>query len=137
MNAESAVWSDFRDGACLGGRGTNNGAVILDKACSLGARVTLEEGGEYPWTVTCGVAGAVFVHSMRASSRQDAEAMAYAAMEDIGDFLERMEADDVSQADAIRFAAQWIAAFTDKYDSSSGSWEKAPLHEKFFEFLGK
>lgn len=137
MNADSGIWSDFQDGACLGGRGTHNGTVVLDKTCSLGARVTLEEGGESPWAVTCGVAGAVFVHSMQASSRDDAEAMAYAAMEDISEFLERMEADDVSQADAIRFAGQWIAAFTDKYDSSPGSWEKAALHERFPEFLGK
>ena len=74
--------------------------------------MTLEEGGLHPWTVTCGVGGALFVHGMRASSRAEAESMARAAMEDIGDFLERMESDEVSQADAIRFAGIWTEAFT-------------------------
>lgn len=137
MNEDKAVWADFQDGACLGGKGTENGTVLLDKACSLGARVTLEEGGVHPWAVTCGVGGAVFVHSMWASSREEAEAVACAVMEDIGDFLERMESDDVSQAEAIRFAGQWATAFTDKYDSSPDAWKKAPLREIFPEFFGK
>lgn len=136
VSGVKALWSDFQGGVCLGGRGTDNGTVVLDKECSLGARVTLEEGGLHPWTVTCGVGGALFVHGMRASSRAEAESMARAAMEDIGDFLERMESDEVSQADAIRFAGIWTEAFTNKYDSSSGSWERPPLRGMFPVFSG-
>ena len=135
VSGVKALWSDFQGGVCLGGRGTDNGTVVLDKECSLGARVTLEEGGLHPWTVTCGVGGALFVHGMRASSRAEAGSMARAAMEDIGDFLERMESDEVSQADAIRFAGIWTEAFTNKYDSSSGSWDRPPLRGMFPRFF--
>ena len=129
-------WTDFQNGACLGGRGTDNGTVLLDKVHPLGGRVTLEEGGGHPWAVTCGVSGAVFVHSMWAQSLDEAESMAASVMEDIGDFLERMESDEVSQSEAIRFAGVWMESFVGKYDGTPEWQKKQPLRTLFPEFFG-
>ena len=49
-------WTTFDDGKSLGTRGSEGGVVRRDDEHGLGARITLEEGGDVaPWSITCGV----------------------------------------------------------------------------------
>ncbi|MFI5298860.1 MAG: hypothetical protein ACHREM_12250 [Polyangiales bacterium] len=51
------TWTPIVDGF-PDGIGSEGGLVRLDEELSLGARVTLEEGGQTaPWSITCGLYG--------------------------------------------------------------------------------
>jgi hypothetical protein len=54
-------WVPFEYGASIGRRGSENGAILLDEEHELGARITLEKGGDIaPFAITCGVYGWMF-----------------------------------------------------------------------------
>lgn len=54
-------WYPVADGATLGETGSEDGLIIRDEEHAHGARITLERGGSTaPFSITCGVYGAMF-----------------------------------------------------------------------------
>ena len=101
-------WFPYGNGAEIGQTGTENGIIRLDEEFSLGARITLEEGGYQPWAITCGIYGC-FVHTAFASSEEEARTKYATMKEEIGTALERVES--LSEDDASDF----INSFTDRF----------------------
>jgi len=51
-------WVGFDNGATIGKIGSESGMIIQDSEHPLGARITLERGGNIaPYSITCGVYG--------------------------------------------------------------------------------
>lgn len=74
-----AHWRLFDAGRTIGEQGSENGTILLDEENEVGVRITLEEGGgAAPFSITCGVYGAM-VHTRFFSGQADARE-AYAAM---------------------------------------------------------
>jgi hypothetical protein len=67
-------WSGFDDGLTLGRRGAERGVIVADEVHRDGARITLERGGGVaPWTITCGVYGAM-VHTRFFANEEESRA---------------------------------------------------------------
>jgi len=100
------MWSELSN-AFPGGIGSEGGIVRLDQEHSLGARITLEEGGTVaPWSITCGIYGQMF-HTRFFASEDDARkqfALMQTAIAHILDLTCMTSADedvDVMVSDAI------------------------------------
>lgn len=65
------TWNAFDDGSTIGGLGSEGGVLRVDEENSDGARISLEEGGRAPWSITCGVYGWM-VHTRFFEYREDA-----------------------------------------------------------------
>ena len=65
-------WTAFGDGTSGGTRGSEEGIILRDEEHSLGARITLEQGGRWPYSITCGVYGWM-VHTRFFATRDDAD----------------------------------------------------------------
>jgi len=58
MDGIDADWNPFEDGATLHGTGSEGGEILRDDEHALGARITLERGGQTaPFAITCGIYG--------------------------------------------------------------------------------
>lgn len=63
------MWYLFDEGQSIGQQGMEGGIILLDEEHSGGARITLEEGGFRPFSITCGIYGWM-VHTCFFSSHE-------------------------------------------------------------------
>jgi hypothetical protein len=68
----SSDWHPFDRGATVGTTGSEGGRIVCDEEHPAGVRVTLEEGGHTPWSITCGVYG-LMVHTIFFSEANEAQ----------------------------------------------------------------
>ena len=73
LTSLSKVWRAFDEGTSLGERGSEGGSIVLDEEHDEGARITVEEGGYTPWSITCGIYGWM-VHTRFFAERSQAMA---------------------------------------------------------------
>ncbi len=99
MSAWHPIAEGFPDGV-----GSEGGHVRLDEEHPLGARVTLEEGGATaPWSITCGIYGAM-VHTIFRGSEDDGRATAARVKKHLEVILEMSdESDDAFYAAIAKF----------------------------------
>ncbi|HVY60914.1 MAG TPA: hypothetical protein VHF22_04640 [Planctomycetota bacterium] len=64
-------WHAYEDGVTLGKEGSERGVIRLDLEHSAGVRITVEEAGYQPWSITCGVYGCM-VHTIFFREREEA-----------------------------------------------------------------
>ena len=50
-------WHQFDGGRDLGQRGSEGGVILRDDEHPYGSRITLERGGDRPFSITCGIYG--------------------------------------------------------------------------------
>jgi len=93
---EDNTWQLYDDGKTLGGLGSENGTIRADEEYPLGARITLEEDGYQSWSITCGIYGSM-VHTACASSEVEAREKYETMKATIGQFLDYIESDAVSE----------------------------------------
>jgi hypothetical protein len=60
--SEPDGWHPFDDGRTIGTSGSESGVVLLDEKHDEGARISLERGGNTPFSIACGVYGTM-VHT--------------------------------------------------------------------------
>ncbi len=66
-------WYPFDDGTTLGQAGSEGGVILRGEEHSLGARITLEQGGAIaPFSITCGVYG-LLMHTRFLGSQAEGE----------------------------------------------------------------
>jgi hypothetical protein len=68
------MWGSINAGTTIGTKGSEGGRILKDEEHILGARISLEQGGFIPFSLTCGVYG-LMVHTVFASSLAEAEAL--------------------------------------------------------------
>ena len=104
MNVVSG-WYPVDDGATVGQTGSEKGVILDDEEHSLGARITLEKGGDIaPFSVTCGIYG-LLVHTRFFSDEADGK-QAYEAMK-----LGLVAVADAGGENANERASAFIAEF--------------------------
>ena len=69
--APQLTWYPFDGGSTVGTIGTESGRILCDEEHAAGARITLEQGGNTPFGITCGIYGC-FVHTAFASTETEA-----------------------------------------------------------------
>ena len=106
-------WFPYGNGAEIGQTGTENGIIRLDEEFSLGARITLEEGGYQPWAITCGIYVFLFVCTAFASNEKEGRAKYAAMKEDLGAALEH--AHSLSDEEGYNFLCDFAERFTNTY----------------------
>jgi hypothetical protein len=109
------LWQAFDGGRTIGGRGSEEGVILLDDEHDYGARVTLERDGRHPFAITCGIYGWM-LHTVFFSD----EAKAYLAFAEMRAELDRivcaipLDGDhDQRERSKATFAA--IAQFAERY----------------------
>jgi hypothetical protein len=109
-------WKPFDNGATIGKCGSENGVIVRDEEHELGARITLERGGEIaPFAITCGIYGWMF-HTCFV--RLEAEAATeYGRMQEaLAAILNTIPPADDPDADAkCKGVADSIAAFVEQF----------------------
>jgi hypothetical protein len=111
---EKNTWQVCDEGKTLGTLGSENGTIRADEEYSLGARITLEEQGNLPWCITCGIYGSM-VHTTFASSEAEAREKYEAMKAAIGQFLDYIDSDAVSEEEASGIVVDWCEQFVEKY----------------------
>ena len=109
-------WIAFDNGTSIGQRGSEGGVIIRDDEHSLGARITLEQGGGIaPFSVTCGIYGWMF-HTRFFSSQAEAEAD-YEQMKDgLADILNIIPLETDSEGDIkMGQVSDAISKFVERY----------------------
>lgn len=66
-------WHPYRNVATIGTTGSEGGRIHADLEHPGGARITIEQGGSAPWSITCGIYGGM-VHTRWFGDRAVAEA---------------------------------------------------------------
>ena len=91
------MWSESKN--TIGSRGSEGGAIISDDEHSLGARVTLEEGGDIaPFSITVGVYGSFF-HTTYMGSLSEGEAIFKSMKSDIDEYLNCPQKEEINWAE--------------------------------------
>jgi len=111
---ENTTWQLYDEGKTLGTLGSENGTIRADEEYSLGARITLEEQGNLSWSITCGIYGSM-VHTVFASSEADAREKYEEMKAAIGQFLDYIDSDAVSEEEAPGIILDWCEEFVEKY----------------------
>ncbi len=84
---EPNLWRPFNDGSSLGTLGPEGGR-IMEGAHGLGARITLETGGQVaPFGITCGIYG-LMVHTTWSSSEADARRTDHVMKSELGTLVQ-------------------------------------------------
>ena len=89
--------------------------IRRDDEHALGARITLEEGGRHPWSITCGVYGWM-VHTRFFAAEQEAEheyARMKVALEEILDMIPTEDRATSERTNAVTAA---LSRFVDRFD---------------------
>ncbi len=96
-------WHVHAAGLTLGRPGSDQGIVLLDEDCSLGARITLERGGDTaPFAITAGVSGH-FTQIAYADSETDGRRK-YLEMRHLLEQIVGVDSADVSASNAPELA---------------------------------
>jgi hypothetical protein len=64
------AWYPYADGNTVGTPGSEIGVIVLDEEHPDGARITLERDGYHPYSITCGIYGAL-MHTAFAMSETE------------------------------------------------------------------
>lgn len=106
-------WTACEGGSTIGRSGSEGGRIRCDEEHELGARITLEEVGNPPFAITCGIYG-VMVHTAFAADAVEADD-AYAAMKADMEALFDLWPDADAEPEAKERFYDAISAFTAKY----------------------
>ncbi len=87
---EAKCWLPSESGTTIGTIGSENGKIVLDEEHTEGARITLEQDGHTPWSITCGIYG-YFFHTTFASAKEEAHAKYESMKSDIVGILQECE----------------------------------------------
>lgn len=112
-NTVNNAWQPYNGGSTLGERGSEDGIIRCDESFPLGARITLEEGGNLPWAITCGISG-FMVHTAFASTEEEGVQKYEAMKTELAEILERVEAAP-SEDEAEDMLVSWAEEFTSRY----------------------
>lgn len=110
----SKSWYAFEHGETIGRIGSENGTILLDEEYSLGARITLEQNGYHPWSITCGIYG-VMMHTTFASNEDEARKKYEAMKSDIMGFLNHIVSNTIPEAQQLKIMSEWCDNFVEKY----------------------
>jgi hypothetical protein len=66
-------WHPFERGSSIGTAGSEGGEILLDEEHDAGARITLEQGQQRPFSITCGIYGTM-VHTRYFATEDEAHA---------------------------------------------------------------
>jgi hypothetical protein len=100
------MWKPFQNGATVTQSGSENGTILYDEDLPEGARITLEEGGSTPFSITCGIYG-LMAHTVFASSKKEALDKYKSMKQDIESFMLRKTSE--------RENSDWCSWFAHKY----------------------
>lgn len=84
-------WIEYKNGATIGKRGSENGIILKDQEFNSSCRITLESCPRY-YAITCGIYGAM-VHTVFCSP-QESESVFEAMKFDIAKFLSTKTTED-------------------------------------------
>jgi len=115
MNAPAQAWYSFDQGATLGGKGSENGTILLDEEHVDGARITLEENGYQPYAITCGIYGMLFVLTTFASTLTEAKEKYEHMKYDLSEYFRLCYASPLEDDDLLEYELRLISEFADKY----------------------
>jgi hypothetical protein len=104
------TWTPIVDGF-PNGRGSEGGLVRIDEEHPLGARITLEEGGQTaPWAITCGISGWMCHTAFCSSEAEGISKMA--TMKDRLETILRMLASEGASTDrVVQAIGQFVGDF--------------------------
>jgi len=99
------MWSKIEGENTIGTQGCEGGVIIKDEEHSLGARVTLEQGGDIaPFSVTVGVYGSFF-HTAYMGTAEEGEAIFKSMQSDISEYFR----------DPEKTESNWVESFVNRY----------------------
>lgn len=107
------AWQPYNGGSTLGERGSEDGIIRRDESFPLGARITLEEGGNLPWAITCGISG-FMVHTAFASTGEKGVQKYEAMKAELAEILERIESVS-SEDEAEDMLVSWAEEFASRH----------------------
>lgn len=88
-------WYPFEEGSTIGAIGSEGGSILEDEEYGLGARITLEQGGQTaPFAITCGIYG-FMMHTTWARDEAEAKAKFEAMKSELVLLLGKDSPDDV------------------------------------------
>ena len=107
-------WTAYENGTTVGTPGSEGGVTLRDEEHDFGARITLEDSGKPPFSITSGIYG-VMVHTTFAGSADEAERMYEAMKTDLDEVLNLWPEDATEQNAKDRFYDA-VSAFATKYE---------------------
>jgi hypothetical protein len=109
-------WLPFDNGATIGRRGSEGGAILRELEHPDGARIALERGGAVsPFAITCGIYGWM-VHTSHYSTLREAEIDYEKMKEDLSRILSLMpRKGDPNAREEMPRVVDEISTFTEHY----------------------
>ena len=109
-------WNTYDNGASIGQRGSEDGVILYDDEHSLGARITLEQGGGIaPFSITCGIYGWTF-HTRFFGSQQESEIDYEHMKNSLTDILNIIQHEtDAEGSQKMAQISDAISKFVDRY----------------------
>lgn len=95
------MWKQYDNGSTIGQPGSENGVTLRDEEHDAGIRISLERDGWQPFSVTCGIYGAM-VHTAYAENEEQAEKL-YLAMKESIEKIAYIESEESFQKEIERF----------------------------------
>ncbi len=110
-----SCWAPFGGGSSLAQRGSEGGLILRDDEHQLGSRITLEEGGSTPFSITCGIYGWMF-HTRFCGGQTEASAEFDRMKESLSSILALIpRADDPQAEEKCRAVTDSITAFVERF----------------------
>ena len=106
-------WTACEGGSTIGETGSEGGRIHRDEQHELGARITLEETGNPPFAITCGIPG-VMVHTAFAANEVEAGDVYVTMKADLEALFDLWPDADAEPEKKKRFHDA-VSAFTAKY----------------------